>query len=585
MTPINYCINDDCKNIATSNIIENILTRCDLHKIDDNIYKKTLDYIERFRAVHIDKYNYYKTLYTNYRSKIIITCKIHGDFLTRTDIHLAGHNCKKCTDNSHNRNNTTEQFIQVATKKHGTKFDYSKVVYVRHDIPVTIICPTHGEFTQRPEQHIAKTGCTKCGYEKGATNNKLTTDEFIKRSIHIHGNIYDYSKVNYTGWDNNVTIICKIHTQFKQRAGNHLQGRGCNKCQIKKSHIQNSLCNKSNTDDFIKKANQIHYNKYDYSIVEYINNAIKINIICRTHGIFEQTPASHLSGSGCPKCAIEKVHNEQKKSQEEYINQCKKIHNDKYDYSKLIYNTCKDNVIIICKKHGDFIQNASVHLKGCGCIKCRDEEMSINRRFSLKTVIENAQNIHGDKYDYTLITNYINNTTPLEIICHEKYKDGTEHGIFKQSYQCHVQMKTGCPRCAINGFSKSQIEWLEFIMTNIQINISNIKNDKEHRILGSFKLADGYCKKINTIFEFDGCYFHGCPKCYTNRDLVNTRCKKTFQQLYDNTIAKYNFCKEKGYNIITIWECDWKIIKKNRDKANEYIQSLKKILNISEIKE
>jgi hypothetical protein len=120
-------------------------------------------------------------------------------------------------------------------------------------------------------------------------------------------------------------------------------------------------------------------------------------------------------------------------------------------------------------------------------------------------------------------------------------------------------------------------------MTKLNINIINIKNEKEHRIKGSFKLADGYCKKLNTIFEYDGCYFHGCPKCFTNRDLVNTRCKKTFKELYDKTIAKEKFCKEKGYNYISIWECEWKHIKNNRDKAIEYIQSIKNQLNITNI--
>jgi hypothetical protein len=572
MNNIDYCINDDCKNIATSNIIENKLTRCDLHKIDDNAYNKTINYIKRFREIHSNKYDYYKTLYTHQRTKVIITCKIHGDFLTRTDIHLSGHNCKKCIDKSSNRNNTTEQFIKIARKKHGDKYDYSKVKYIDYNTTVIIICPLHGEYNQRPEQHLARSGCTKCGYEKGANNNKLTTDKFIERAIEIHCNKYDYSKVDYRGWENKVIIICPIHKEFEQMAGSHLCGKGCISCSNENKFINYK-------DQFISNANNVHSNKYDYSLIDYINTDTKIIIICPIHNKFTQTPKAHINGQGCPRCGIESAHNLQKKSNDEFIKQCKDKHGDTFDYSKVQYTTCKDDIIIICRKHGEFTQNASVHLKGHGCKKCHDEQMSIDRRFSVETVINNAKRIHGDKYDYSLIE-YINNSTPFKIICHQKYKDGTEHGIFLQSYQCHVAFGCGCTRCSLNGFSKSQIEWLEFLMTKLQINIINIKNEKEHRIIGSFKLADGYCKELNTIFEYDGCYFHGCPKCFTNRDLVNTRCKKTFKELYDRTIEKHKFCKEKGYKYISIWECEWKYIKNNQNKACEYIQSLKNILNI-----
>jgi hypothetical protein len=574
MNNINYCIYDDCKDIATSNIIENKLTRCNLHKLDDTIYEKTISYIKRFREIHGNKYEYYKTLYINSRTKIIITCKIHGEFLTRTDIHLAGHNCKKCSDKSINRNNTTEQFIEAGKKKHGNKYDYSKVKYTDCNTPVIIICPLHGEYTQRPEQHLAATGCTKCGYEKGANNNKLTTDRFIEKAIKIHNNKYDYSKINYTGWDNKVIIICPTHKEFEQIAGSHLCGKGCISC-----YNQNRYDN--NKNKFINNANNIHSNKYDYSLMNYINTETKIIIICSKHGEFTQTPSAHINGQGCPHCGIESAHNLQKKSNEDFIKQCKDIHGDIYDYSKVQYTTCKDIIIIICNTHGEFIQIASEHLSGKGCIKCRNDKLSIDRRYSLETVINNAKEIHGDKYDYSLVE-YINNSTSFKIICNKKYKDGTTHGIFTQSYQCHVTNGSGCPRCSLNGFSKSQIEWLEFLMTKLQINIINIKNEKEHRITGSFKLADGYCKELNTIFEYDGCYFHGCPKCYTNRDHVNTRCNKTFQELYDRTIEKETFCKEQGYKYISIWECDWKFIKNNCDKSSEYIQSLNNQLNINE---
>jgi G:T-mismatch repair DNA endonuclease (very short patch repair protein) len=644
MTTINYCVTDDCKYIATSNQIEDRYTRCDLHKVNETHYYKTLTYISRFREKHGNSYSYYKTCYTGHNIKIIVTCKEHGDYTTRIDGHLAGHNCSKCV---HHRIHlsTTEKFVEKAKSIHGDKYDYSKVEYERADKPVTIICSIHGEFEQKPEHHLANRGCNKCaiikssskrkitteqfvekaknihgdkydyskvkyeGYEKPVTiicsihgefeqtpdshlskrargcqkcgvikcanSNSFTTDEFIEKAKNIHGDKYDYSKVDYKGYEKPITIICLIHGEFEQTPHNHLNNRGCQKCGIQ-SMIEHNTKSK---EQFIEEVNNIHKNTYDYSLVDYKNRDKKIKIICKTHGIFEQTPGAHLAGQGCYKCGIKRRGEEQRKSNDEFIKQCQEKHGDTYDYSKVNYITNKYDITIICKKHGEFTQNALVHVSGHGCWNCRNDKLAVDRRFSLETVIENAKKIHGDKYDYSQIE-YINNSIQFKIICHIKYKNGEEHGPFYQSYKCHITAQSGCPRCALNGFSKSQIEWLDMIMSNLNIYIINIKNAKEHRIGNSFKLADGYCEELNTIFEFNGCYYHGCPKCYTERDAINNRCKKTYQELYDYTIKKEQFCKDKGYNIISIWECQWKEIKKKQTVKDEYLTNLKKSLNL-----
>jgi len=119
---------------------------------------------------------------------------------------------------------------------------------------------------------------------------KLTTIDFIEKSINIHGNKYDYSLVEYVGSKMKVKIICRIHGVFEQIPTHHLNGVGC------------SGNKKYTTEEFIKKATKIHNNRYDYSLVDYINTNTKVKIICKKHGIFEQTPKKHLKGQECPKC-------------------------------------------------------------------------------------------------------------------------------------------------------------------------------------------------------------------------------------------------------------------------------------------
>ena len=194
---------------------------------------------------------------------------------------------------------TTEEFIKEAKEIHSDKYDYSLVEYKGYDYKVKIICPIHGAFEQRAGFHTKKRcGCPACAKEKrkaksGNKTNKLTTEEFIKKAKEVHGDKYDYSKVEYVNMRTKIKIICPIHGEFEQAAGGHLY-HGCKKCYDEKQS--------SSAEEFIKKAKEVHGDKYDYSKVEYINMRTKIKIICPIHGEFEQQPRAHLSEQGCPKC-------------------------------------------------------------------------------------------------------------------------------------------------------------------------------------------------------------------------------------------------------------------------------------------
>ena len=192
---------------------------------------------------------------------------------------------------------STKQFIQKAIAKHGHKYDYSLTYYINSSIKVTIICPIHGEFIQTPNSHLNGQGCSSC-----SNNKKLTKETFIEKARKVHGNKYDYSKINCNGNKNKGIIICTEHGEFLQTLDIHLQGKGCPKCKNKLLKLMYI----SNTQEFIQKAKVIHDNKYDYSKVEYVNAISKVIIICKKHGEFLQTPAIHLSRHGCPICKASK---------------------------------------------------------------------------------------------------------------------------------------------------------------------------------------------------------------------------------------------------------------------------------------
>lgn len=130
--------------------------------------------------------------------------------------------------------------------------------------------------------------------------NKQTLENFINRANQIHNNKYDYSEFVYVNWKTKVKIICPYHGIFEQRTDHHLNGNGCNKCASEQRALKKLI----SKEEFIKRANEIHNNYYDYSLFTPCKAKDKIKIICPEHGIFEQTYDHHLhQKSKCPKCS------------------------------------------------------------------------------------------------------------------------------------------------------------------------------------------------------------------------------------------------------------------------------------------
>ena len=262
---------------------------------------------------------------------------------------------------------TTEEFIQKAKAVHGDKYDYSKVEYVNAYTKVCVLCPKHGEYLQRPAEHLRGYGCSKCGHEYVATLRKKTEKWFLEKAHEVHGNKYDYSQIKYNNVTSKVCIICPKHGEFWQTPRDHLQGAGCRKCSI----MHASVIRKKSTADFIEQARRVHGNQYDYSKVHYINGESKVIIICPKHGEFQQKPANHLHGSGCPICGQERIRQQNLKTTKWFLEQAHIVHGEKYDYSKVKYIDSSTKVCIICPEHGEFWQLPGSHLKGHGCIVCR----------------------------------------------------------------------------------------------------------------------------------------------------------------------------------------------------------------------
>ena len=237
------------------------------------------------------------------------------------------------------------------------------------------------------------------------------TNMFIEKATRVHDSFYDYSQSIYVSCEKSVKILCPLHGIFEQTPSNHLRGKGCSTCGKERHRKKVS----KSTADFIQDAIKIHGKTYDYSETNYVNIETGITIACPLHGKFRQLPQKHLIGQGCPGCRGGKISLSKRMTKEDFIESAKKIHGDRYDYSKVIYINAKQKVEIICPKHGPFFQQASNHLYGnmngcpaCGCNSVSSAETKwlnslgiVSRQFDLP-----GTNITVDGYDAQTKTVY-----------------------------------------------------------------------------------------------------------------------------------------------------------------------------------
>ena len=398
---------------------------------------------------------------------------------------------------------TTDDFVTRSKEIHGDFYDYTLSEYTSIDKKLVIICPQHGRFNQTPYHHTSrKQGCKICANKQHSIRQRMSVDEFISRAAIIHENVYTYENVVYLNDATKVEISCTTHGPFMQTPNAHLQGQGCRKCGYQKL----SLSKTYSTQDFIGKAMEIHRHLYDYSNVQYVGSEEKVIIICTEHGFFEQAPASHLSGQGCPKCGVIQSAGSKRSSTKKFIASAKIAHGDYYDYSSVTYQTNYIKVSIICPEHGVFHQTPMSHLAGSGCMPCGLGRLSIHKTYSLDDFINLAKKVHKDRYDYSF-SDYQGGHNLIEIIC-------AEHGSFKQTASSHLQ-GIGCPSCA--GNKKLGID--QFVNRSREIHGSRYDYDKAV-YLNSDTDIEISCQIHGSFYQRPSAHLSGsgCSRCYNKRE-------------------------------------------------------------------
>jgi hypothetical protein len=254
---------------------------------------------------------------------------------------------------------------------------------------------------------------------------------------------------------------------------------------------------KISKEEFIKRAKEVHGDKFNYDNINFVNMSTHIEIICNKHGIIRTTPSIHLKHD-CERCSRERL----SITGDEFINRAIEVHGDKYDYSETVHGTKKDKIKIICKEHGPFyILKSSFLNEKIGCKKCNTHYNNTER------FIEKAKKIHSDKYDYSQVE-YVDNKQKIKIKCNT-------HGIFEQIPNTHL-LGGGCKMCANEG---NRLTNEEFIQKSKEIHGDKYEYNKTNYTLSKNKVIIT-CKEhgdfeisANTHLSATG----GCSKCDTSK--------------------------------------------------------------------
>lgn len=266
------------------------------------------EFIQNLIRVHGSKYDYSKVHYLNNRTKVILICKDHGEFLKSPNSLIdMKQGCPICGRIQANQNIrlSWDEVLNRFNSTHGDTYDYLSETYIDYTTDMTIVCRIHGEFVMKPHSHVSmKAGCRECGYLRVAEKNTISLDEIVLQFKQVHKSFYEYDLTSYRGVEHKIRIKCPYHGWFKQKVSSHKSGSGCRKCSDEKIGDRTRI----NFEMWIEQSKLTHGNLYDYSKVAWVDQFTPVMIGCDVegHGFFEQSPRDHKRGSGCTKCNASK---------------------------------------------------------------------------------------------------------------------------------------------------------------------------------------------------------------------------------------------------------------------------------------
>lgn len=310
---------------------------------------------------------------------------------------------------------------------------------------------------------------------------------------------------------------------------------------------------KLSLEDFLRQAINVHGTKYEYDVATYDGSKSPLRIQCPHHGWFEKSLGNHISGKqGCPTCARISGDKKRRKTLDQFINEAKVIHGDSYHYDHFVYQNASTKSWITCPTHGKFEQTPDVHVnQKCGCPECGKLRTLRAMRLSDEEILNLIKDSIGSTYDTSLVKERPNHSE-IPLVC-------DKHGKFVKHLEA-IRQGHGCSECS-KKFGKMQNEWLR------SLGVDQVLWQKRVYLEDRFIVADAFDPNTNTVYEFWGDYHHGNPKVY---DASHPYCFNglTMGELYEATLIKIESIKRMNYNLVQIWESEWKSLTNNTPEGS-----------------
>jgi len=425
----------------------------------------TEEWIKKAHQKHDNKYDYSKVVYKGVNTRIIFNCPVHGDISQLAGNHLVRNGCRKCSKEEERK--STEAFIREAQSWHGDYYDYSLVEFTNTHDKVTIICPIHDEFLQTPVKHQRGHGCKRC---KG--REVWNQEDFLKKASKVHGNAFNYSKVEYKKTHLPVEIICnKCGYQFPQIPASHLSGNGCIKCAE-----QFPL-----TDDIFKDLLQEVHDSEIIALEEYKGNkkSIRFRHFCGHEWMNSPGNVIGKRQQGCKECYAK----ERRMSEKTFKQRLSKKHNGRIiALDKYITSNTKIKV-----KHldcGRIWEIAPRVVMRFGCHDCAGRKTDAEFRAELEEVhrgeivaLEPYKTARNNIYVKHLICDHVWRPNPVDLT-------GKFHG---------------CPKCSSSKGNRK----IDDILSERNVNFIREKRFESCRYKNPLPF-DFYLPEHEVLIEFDG---------------------------------------------------------------------------------
>lgn len=299
------------------------------------------------------------------------------------------------------------------------------------------------------------------------------------------------------------------------------------------------MTKKKTTEQFIEKARSVHGDVYSYEKSVYVNSIRKIEIVCKTHGSFMQSPGKHIGGCGCATCGRNKLSVLFSGSKDSFVEKANKIHGNKYDYSNSNYRNARSKIAITCPLHGDFLQTVYEHLSGGGCRKCANQKISKSKSLNLQTFIDRSIKVHGDLYDYSKSV-YIGTASRIEIVC-------KKHGSFWQVASNHM-IGCGCRLCKAESISHALRGNRESFIQSAKKIHGEMYDYSKVVYTTAIKKVEIICGNHGSFFQSPNAHLSGkgCSRCKSSKYEDHMSILLNDLGFAYNTEIRFDSCKSKG---------------------------------------